>query len=132
LHSSCDWSAARECLGDQTQLRGDAVLADNEQASFLPVPISVVMPAIGPARRARFPRDADGSSRSAGCSWANESDAAAELVLDLAHPRPRFRPLAPGVGHRIGLDAGDRLRAWREDYADHGPPPFTEILRAGG
>lgn len=33
-----DRPVARYCLGDQTQLRGDAVLADNEQTSLLPVP----------------------------------------------------------------------------------------------
>jgi hypothetical protein len=49
-----------------------------------------------------------------------------------AHTADRpFHSLALGVWHDIALDAGDQVRAWREDYADHGPTPFTEILRAG-
>jgi hypothetical protein len=34
------------------------------------------------------------------------------------------------VWHHIALDAGDQLRAWRDDYADHGPTPFAEIFES--
>jgi hypothetical protein len=36
------------------------------------------------------------------------------------------------VWHDIALDAGEQLRAWREDYADLGRTAFAEVLRAGG